>query len=103
MGIVGPDGRPAEREATEYKIGDFGFKTNALPNEMLGQALNVARAMMAQRDPIGARTLTNPFQVEPAAQAVFMFLVQELARLEGRIEELEATSLRAGSWHGEDP
>jgi hypothetical protein len=94
MTIVGPDGRPAERERVEYKVSDFGFETNEKPDEVLGVALARAREAMSSRDPLGAATISNPFVMEPCAQAVFMYLAIAVAELrqerDALVERVEA-------------
>jgi hypothetical protein len=96
VGLIRPDGTPVEQPDIEYASGGFSFKTPALPSDLLNLALTKARQALARQDPIGATQLDNPFAMEPAAQAAFMFLVQEvgalnetIAKLQGQVDALE--------------
>jgi hypothetical protein len=90
MGILRADGTEAAQPEIEYASGGFSFKTPAQPGDLLQLALAKSRQVMARQDPIGATQLDNPFIMEPAAQAVFMFLVQEVQALNERLANLEA-------------
>lgn len=90
MGLIRPDGTPVEQPDIEYSSGGFSFSTPALPSDLLQLALSKARQALSRQDPIGATQLDNPFVMEPAAQAVFMFLVQEVQTLTEALAELHA-------------
>lgn len=97
--ILRPDGQPTDVEATEYELGSFSLKTPIPAEAYLSKALDYARAAMRQQNPLAAMNIGNPFQMEPAAQAVFMLAVQEIGLLKERLAELES-KLEEGSDEG---
>jgi len=122
MSIVDSSGKAvqSEREVVTYQVGNVSLSTDALPGDKLQEALAGARQMMAMQLMQSARQqaaqggihipeeslkvqvtaqaskIEDPFKMEPAAQAVFMMLANELKTrdnairaLEERIEKLE--------------
>lgn len=89
MAILGPDGQPAT-DLREYKVGSFGIKTPKPPEFFLQLAVQQAAQVIGQHDPVAAMQVRNPFQMAPAAQAVFMLAAEALAAQGERIAQLEA-------------
>lgn len=122
MSIVGPNGEDfsTDREVENYTVGNISLDTNARPGDKLKQALEGARKMAEMQISMAARQqadasglhipaesirvqamaeaskITDPFQMEPCAQAVFMLLATEISqrdeiikKLNDRIEKLE--------------
>lgn len=88
MGIVGPDGKPIDSEEHEYKLGSFGFKTKATPEDAYRKAhADAQKDLAAQGLPV---TQAHPFAFEPGAHALFMDMAVEFGKLRDRITELEA-------------
>lgn len=119
-GIVGPDGSPvkSEVERKKYAAGGLAFEHDALPEQLLTKALNqarqaigtqayqqamqrVANAAVANIEAqTAASNVKDPFLLEPAAMAVFMYLCREIeyrdeviAQINKRLENLGATPL----------
>jgi hypothetical protein len=77
-------------EAVEYKLGEFALSSPIAPEQYLAKALELSRSALRQRNPMAALQVSNPFQMEPAAQGVFMLVCRELELLRARVQELEA-------------
>lgn len=90
MGIVGPNGRPIGADNKTFRLGDFEIASPKPANFFLGHALQVARDALRQSNPMAAMQVSNPFQMEPAAKAVFMMAAEELSKMTQRLEALEA-------------
>lgn len=90
MGIVGPNGQPIGAGNKTFRIGDFEIGSPKPPTFFLSHALQVARDALRQSNPMAAMQVSNPFQMEPAAQAVFMMAADELAKMAERMKALEA-------------
>ena len=90
MGILGPNGQPIGDANKTFRLGDFEIASPKPANFFLGHALQVARDALRQSNPLAALQVTNPFQMEPAAQAVFMMAAEELANMAERMKALEA-------------
>lgn len=116
--IVGPDGKTpikSEAEMKRYRAGGLQFDTNMTPDQLLSKALNTARqaigaqayqaAMQKTGSAVAATTeaqtaamnVGDPFMIEPAAMAVFMYLAREIeyrdlviAEINKRLEALGA-------------
>jgi len=120
MSIVDPSGKAIQpdREIVTYEVGNVKLATNALPGDKLQEALAGARQMATMQLMAAARQsqggihipeeslrvqavaeaskIEDPFKMEPAAQAVFMMLANQIQAqaeviqdLRGRIETLE--------------
>ncbi len=96
MGILGPNGQPIGDGNKTFRLGDFEIASPKSANFFLGHALQVARDALRQSNPLAALQVSNPFQMEPAAQAVFMMAADEIVKmgkrmkaLEDKVEELE--------------
>jgi hypothetical protein len=122
MSIVDPNGKTlqADREIVTYEVGAVKLTTNALPGDKLQEALAGARQMAGMQLMAAAKQqaaqggihipeeslrvqvtaeaskIEDPFKMEPAAQAVFMMLANEIRirteiiqDLTKRIEQLE--------------
>jgi len=119
-GIVGPDGNPvqSEVEKKKYAAGGLAFEHDAVPEQLLGKALNqarqaigtqayqqamqrVANASVANVEAqTAASNVNDPFLLEPAAMAVFMYLCREIeyrdkliGQISKRLENLGETPL----------
>ncbi len=98
-GLVGPDGKtPIQSDAPklDYRAGGLMFSTPMLPDHLLQKAVNAAQqavagsvyndvfqktnsAMAAQAEAqSAAASIGDPFTIEPAAMAVFMYLSREI-------------------------
>lgn len=98
-GIVGPDGKtPVQSDMPErrYRAGGLEIKTPASPSAMLQRAFEGARQMIGQQvyavtmqktgsaiaaqqeAQTAAASVQDPFQMEPCALAVFMYLSAEI-------------------------
>lgn len=119
-GIVGPDGNPvqSEVEKKKYTAGGLAFEHDAVPEQLLVKALNQARqaigtqayqqAMQRVANAVAANVeaqtaasnVNDPFLLEPAAMAVFMYMCREIEyrdkvidQINKRLENLGATPL----------
>lgn len=110
MSIVGSDGKPIVigAEKKKYKVGGYSLESDQSPQQKLQQALEGARELVGQQvyamtmqqtqDMAAAQAavlramgqVSTPFQIEPCAEAVFMFLVLELEKRDKLIADLEA-------------
>jgi len=116
--IVGPDGKTpikSQAEMKRYRAGGLQFETNMTPDQLLSKSLNTARqaigaqayqaAMSKTGSAVAAQTeaqtaamnVGDPFMIEPAAMAVFMYLCREIeyrdmviAEINKRLEALGA-------------
>jgi len=89
--ILGPDGERADRPVINYTIGEFGIDSPNDPAHYLQRAMRTAfDALVRSGQGNAASKLSNPFQMEPGAQAVFMLVANEFKRLSERIAELES-------------
>jgi hypothetical protein len=89
--VLGPDGEIADRPVIKYAIGEFGIDSPNDPAYYLQKAMRFAfDALVRSGNGPAASKLSNPFQMEPGAQAVFMLCAAEFKRLNDRIDELEA-------------
>ena len=118
MTILGPDGKTpikSEVPVKRFSAGGFAFDAPMEPDQLLGKALNMSRqaiaaqayqaAMQRTQSAVAAQTDANtaamnvgdPFMIEPAAMAVFMYLSREIeyrdrviAEINKRLEALGA-------------
>lgn len=118
MTILGPDGKTpikSEVPVKRFSAGGFAFDAPMEPDQLLGKALNMSRqaigaqayqaAMQRTQSAVAAQTEANtaamnvgdPFMIEPAAMAVFMYLSREveyrdrvIAEINKRLEALGA-------------
>jgi hypothetical protein len=70
-------------------MGKFEIGSPKEPEFFLGHALQVAQNALRQTNPVAAMQVVNPFQMEPAAQAVFMMAAEALEKMTKRVEDLE--------------
>lgn len=122
MTIVDPNGKSmkTEQEVVTYEVGNIKLDSNQTPNNKLEEGLIGARQMAAAQLSQMARQrmaetgvampeeslrlqvmaeaskITDPFKMEPCAQAIFMLLAIEISQrddtiksLNDRIEKLE--------------
>lgn len=125
MSIVDPKGNAvaSEKALREYRIGDISLQTNATPGLKLQEALEGAKKIASMQLQASAQQqattrgialpeeaikvqilaevskIVDPFKMEPAAQAVFMLLADEISKrdklidnLTKRLEKLECLS-----------
>jgi len=109
MTILGPDGKTpvnSKVEVTRFSAGGFAFDAPMQPDQLLGKALNMSRqaigaqayqaAMQRTQSAVAAQTEANtaamnvgdPFMIEPAAMAVFMYLCREVEYRDKVITEI---------------
>lgn len=114
MSLVGPDGKPIDiskakvigEEEHSWEAGGLRITWGDTPEKALQRSLKGAQQMVgqaagqaalertgshsvAQQDAIqAAGSVQNPFQIEPAAAAVFMLLGREIAYRDSLIEFL---------------
>lgn len=117
-GLVGPDGKTpiqSEAAAKRYRAGGLQFDTPVLPEHMLQKALKMAQTAMGQQvfaqtmqrtnnkmvAEMEAQTATaatqDPFTLEPAAMAVFMYMVREIEYRDSIIEQMNARLVALGA------
>lgn len=107
-GIVGPDGSPVQSEVKKkkYAAGGLAFEHDAVPEQLLGKALNQARqaigtqayqqsmqrvanaAVANVEAQTAASSVNDPFLLEPAAMAVFMYLCREIEHRDKVIDQI---------------
>jgi hypothetical protein len=116
--IVGLDGKTpikAEAPSIDYSAGGLEFKSSAKPNDMLTKAVVGAkqaigqqafsRAMQMSKNTVVAQTeaqtaaagVNEPFLMEPAAMAVFMYLSHEVEYRDSVIEQLNERLVSLGA------
>ncbi len=115
--IVGPDGKTpvqSEVEPIEYRAGGLLFKTPMTPGDVLTQAVQSAQHMIGAqvydqvfketRSALAAQTkaqvaaseVGDPFTLEPAAMAVFMYLSREIEFRDALLEQLNDRLVELG-------
>lgn len=107
-GIVGPDGSPVQSEVKrkKYSAGGLAFEHDAIPEQLLGKALTQARQAIGSQAyqqsmqrvanaavanieaQTAASNVNDPFTLEPAAMAVFMFMCREIEYRDKLIEQI---------------
>lgn len=114
MSIVDPKGNAvvSKKNLHDYRVGDINLQTNATPEIKLTEALEGAKKIAAMQLQASAEhqaaqggialpketirvqimsevsKIVDPFKMEPAAQAVFMLLAEEIARRDTVIDGL---------------
>jgi len=114
MSLVGPDGKPIDlskakvigEEENSYEVGGLRITWADTPEKALGRSLDGAQKMIfqatgqqvlektgshaaaQQEAAVAASNVSNPFQIEPAASAVFMLMSREIAYRDAVIEFL---------------
>lgn len=113
MSLVGLDGQKiastdAEAEAVAYEVGGICIDAVDTPETTLQKALEGARQMVGQQvgqmalqrtgsevvavteAQAAASKVTNPFQIEPCALALFMLMAREIEHRDGVMSALAA-------------
>lgn len=115
--IVGADGKPASEEVKQYEYvaGGLRMRTSLIPDDLLRKALAGAKAAAAQQ--AGSETLAStkshalaaasanaaangmadPFALEPAAMAVFMYLSREIEYRDAVIKRISDELVKLGA------
>jgi len=124
--IIGVDGNPLDmaklsKKPNRYAVGEVQIISTETPNDRLNTALQGARQMavaqvaqqlmvkgVSQEDAVvrgnaEASKIASPFQMEPAAEAVFMLLSQEISKRDEQISELHRKLEKIQSAIGADP
>jgi len=115
--VLGPDGKKAvsEKENKTYMAGGLRFSTALAPDELISKALAGAKHVigsgayeksmrMVQNHAIAqaeadqaAANVSDPFTMEPAAMAVFMYLCREIEYRDKVFAEISESLERLGS------
>lgn len=115
--LVGPDGETlikGNQPEIEFRAGGLRFSTPLTPDTLLSRAVQGARRMAAdqayqqsmrlegsawaaqQAAQVAAASVSDPFILEPAAMAVFMYLSREIEFRDRVLSEINERLTRLG-------